>query len=101
MSAMSKDSWNAEGRTVWESEGKKCARCECELPDFRDCRMDSRNLASESSDGRQGLYPLCLACYMLRGAARRWRTANMGAMIAAGILPANWREFVWFEGETA
>lgn len=90
------DVWNAEDHAVWERDGKRCARCQSDLPDFRDCRVD--NIIRDS--GSDSLRTLCVPCYVLRGDAKRWRTANIGALVAAGILPKNWRDFVWFDGET-
>lgn len=95
---ISQDAWNADGRSIWERDGKKCVRCERELPDCRDCRPD--RVAGETGEE---IRAFCVCCYILRGDARRWRTANIGAMVAAGILPRNWRDLVWFEskGQTA
>lgn len=93
-SAISMDARNAEGQVVWERDGKRCARCRRELPDFRDCRTD-KITAGDGDD----LCTLCVPCYILRGEARRWRTANIGVLVAAGILPKNWRDLVWFDKE--
>lgn len=88
---MSTEAWNAEGRAIWERGGKRCARCLRELPDYRDCRTDT----APTQPADEEHVTLCVPCYTLRSHAKRWRTANMGAMVAAGILPKNWRELVW------
>lgn len=91
--AMSREAWNAHaGRAIWERDGRRCVRCDCELPDYRDSRTDEVATGAEKHERT-----LCLPCYVLRGDARRWRTANIGAMIAAGILPSNWRDLVWYD----
>ena len=99
-SAMSIDSEYAAGLAVWERDGKQCVRCNHELPDFRDSRTDAIRTLTAGEADHENLRTLCVACYVLRGTARRWRTANIGMMISTGVLPANWRELIWFEDES-
>ena len=89
-----RDAGSAEEYAAWERDGKRCVRCNRDLPNFGDCRIDQ----VETVEGC-GLGAFCVACYILRGDAKRWRTANIGAMVAAGILPKNWRDLVWFDPE--
>lgn len=88
--------WRNLRRLVWERDGGHCQGPYCKnappLPLNR-CHIDHIQSGKRGSNAPKNLRVLCRRCHVLRADMRH--RGMIAAALRDGIIPPNWRRFVW------
>jgi 5-methylcytosine-specific restriction enzyme A len=88
--------WQRLRKKVWQRDNGMCVRCQTPL-ELHDCHIDHIVSGKSGNNQLSNLRVLCYRCHALRADPRhRGMTASA---LRKGIIPSNWRELLWEEGE--
>jgi 5-methylcytosine-specific restriction endonuclease McrA len=84
--------WETLREIVWKRDGQKCVHCgvpqsleECHIDHIRSGKLGTNELSN--------LRTLCRRCHVLRADLRH--QGMIASALRDGIIPWNWREYVW------
>lgn len=79
---------------MWRNGGRRCARCK-KVVRLNACHVDHVVSGKLGTNALSNLRVLCRRCHVLRA---DFRHSGMRAnALRDGIIPYNWRDFVWEE----
>jgi 5-methylcytosine-specific restriction enzyme A len=79
---------------VWERDNKKCTRCGKSVT-LKECHIDHIQSGKLGSNKLKNLRTLCKVCHVLRADHRHH--GMIAKALKEGIIPTNWRDYVWEE----
>lgn len=87
-----KEIWAVTRERIWNRDGHKCVHCD--TPQLiTECHCDHIKSGKLGTNHDWNLRTLCRRCHVLREDFRH--RGMIASALAAGIIPYNWREFVW------
>ena len=86
--------WQNTRTKVWLRDRRRCTHCEA-LVAFDKCHIDHRQSGKCGSNDIRNLRTLCRRCHVLRADSRH--RGMISAALRDGIIPPNWRDYVWEE----
>lgn len=89
-----KEIWSVTRKRIWLRDKKQCIRCN-QLLLLNECHIDHIISGKHGTNEDSNLRTLCVKCHVLRSDLRH--NGMRGNAIAKGIIPPNWRQFVWDE----
>jgi 5-methylcytosine-specific restriction enzyme A len=84
--------WKITRRKVWERDKHSCQHC-CMYLSLRECHIDHIHSGRLGTNRMENLRVLCRRCHVLRADFRH--RGMIAKALRDGIIPPNWREFVW------
>ena len=81
---------------IWNRDNRKCIRCEKALTLY-ECHIDHIKSGLAATNKIDNLRTLCRECHVLRSDIRH--RGLVSAALRDGIIPVNWRKYVWDEEE--
>ncbi len=91
-SRLPKELWYMVRIKVWERDNHKCVHCNNELT-LEECHIDHIRSGKLGDNRMSNLRTLCRKCHVLRYDYRH--RGMISNALKNGIIPSNWREFVW------
>jgi 5-methylcytosine-specific restriction enzyme A len=77
---------------VWNRDKKRCVRCEIPVK-LTECHIDHIQSGYLSTNKIKNLRTLCRRCHVLRKDFRH--RGLISSALKAGIIPPNWRKYLW------
>jgi len=87
-----KEIWQELRRIVWERDSGQCAHCHAQIA-LNKCHIDHIKSGKNADNKLSNLRTLCRRCHVLRDDSRH--RGMVAKALKDGIIPPNWREFVW------
>lgn len=77
---------------VWNRDGRQCVHCNRKIT-LRECHMDHIQSGKGGTNKLRNLRTLCRRCHVLRADMRH--RGMIASALRDGIIPPDWRHFVW------
>ena len=87
-----KELWDEKRTVIWNRDGRMCVRCR-KPQRLNECHIDHIKSGKRGTNECVNLRTLCRRCHVLRADFRH--RGMIAKALADGIIPFNWREFVW------
>ncbi|NER00527.1 MAG: HNH endonuclease [Cyanothece sp. SIO2G6] len=91
--------WQATRRRIWEQDQQRCQGPYCRYQPPHSLSLSNAHidhiveLSRGGSNDDRNLRTLCRRCHCLR--ANHTHQGMIGVALREGIIPINWREYVW------
>ncbi|MGP1906796.1 HNH endonuclease [Metabacillus sp. JX24] len=87
-----KEVWTVTRKRIWLRDKKCCVRCKVNV-EINTCHIDHIKSGKLGSNEDSNLRTLCRKCHVLRADLKH--RGMVAKALADGIIPSNWRHFVW------